>query len=658
MDENQIKTEMRALEEQVAYHSHRYYDLDSPEIDDYAFDKLIHQLVDLEEQYPHLKSPDSPTQRVGGSAQNTFAQVVHRIQLGSLQDVFSVEDVYAFDRRVREAVPDPTYVVEPKIDGLSVALVYENGVFRQGATRGDGFAGEDVSENLKTVRSIPLSLKQPVPALEVRGEVYMPRESFLRVVAQQELNDEQPFKNPRNAAAGSLRQKNPKITAKRGLDIFVFNVQYVEGERLTSHKQSLDFLKVCGFQVSPSYNTYQNIEDVVKEIARIGESRGQFPFDIDGAVVKVDSFAQREMLGSTAKYPKWAVAYKYPPEEKETCLLAIEVKVGRTGALTPTAIFEPITLAGTTVSRAVLHNQDFIDEKGIAVGDRIVVRKAGDIIPEVVAVACHQPDVPVYQLPKTCPSCGVPVVREEGEAALRCPNLACPAQLLRNLIHFASRDAMDIEGLGEAIVTALVDADLVRSPVDLYRLSQSALSQLDRMGEKSGANLLQSLERSKQNDLGRLVFALGIRGIGQKASMLLAKRFGHMDKLTTATVEDITAIDGFGLTMAQSVAAFFANTQNKALVTELAALGLNMQCTTAATSDAFAGLTFVLTGTLPTMGRKEATEQIESRGGHVSSSVSKNTSYVLAGEDAGSKLTKARQLNIPIITEAEFTAML
>ena len=657
MDEKAIRQEMARLQKELEYHSHRYYDLDDPEIDDFAYDKMLHALLDLEKEYPQFKAPDSPTSRVGGTAQNTFAPVHHPVQLGSLQDVFDTGEVEEFIRRTGEQTGEALYVVEPKVDGLSVALDYRDGLLVQGATRGDGVTGEDVTENLRTIRSIPLRLGEALPRLIVRGEVYMPRESFLRVVEQQENNGEQPFKNPRNAAAGSLRQKNPQITAKRGLDILVFNVQLAEGKEFSSHRQSLDYLREQGFHVIPKLPVCRTAEEVVDEIRRIGEERGDYPFGIDGAVVKVDDFAQREALGSTAKFPRWAIAYKYPPEEKETVLRQVEVKVGRTGVLTPTAVFDPVELAGTTVSRAVLHNQDFINEKGISVGDTIVVRKAGEIIPEVVAVAVHHPEAPVYQLPQRCPSCGQPVFRAEDEAALRCTNLACPAQLLRNLIHFASRDAMDIDGLGEAMITALVEAGLVSSPADLYRLTREEILTLDRTGDKSADNLLTALEKSKGQDLSRLLFALGIRGIGQKAAQLLARRFGSMEKVMAASEEEIASIEGFGGIMARSVAQFFAEEPNRRLVDQLRELGLSMEDRSAPVSDKLQGLTFVLTGTLPTLSRAQASQIIADLGGKVSSSVSKKTSYLLAGEEAGSKLTKARSLGIPILTEEEFLAM-
>lgn len=646
------------LRDRLEYHSHRYYVLDDPEIEDYQYDKMLHELIDLEERYPELADENSPTVRVGGRALNTFAPVVHTVQMGSLQDVFDTADLIDFDRKVRERVENPLYVVEPKIDGLSVALEYRDGQFVRGSTRGDGLTGEDVTANLKTVGSIPLRLREAVPFLEVRGEVYMPHRSFERVVAAQEIAGEQPFKNPRNAAAGSLRQKDSRVTATRGLDIFVFNIQQLEGESITGHKQSLDYLASLGFKVTPFYRAFPDIGDAVAEVERIGNERGGLSFDIDGAVIKVDDFVQRGVLGATSKFPKWAVAYKYPPEQKATKLLEVQVKVGRTGALTPTALFEPVTLAGTTVSRAVLHNQDFINQKGISIGDIVVVRKAGDIIPEVVEVQRHQEGAPIYQLPDTCPSCGAHAVREGEEAVLRCPNLECPAQLLRNLVHFSSRDAMDIEGCGPAVVENLVDSGMVKSPADLYYLEADKVVELERMAKRSTENLLAAIEKSKERDLGNLVFALGIRGIGQRAAQLLAQHFGEMDAIVAADAEAIAAIDGFGGIMAKAAADFFAEPGNRHLIGRLKEAGLNMQCKSMPTRSLFTGMTFVLTGTLPTLGRSEAKKLIEDAGGKTASSVSQKTTYVVAGEEAGSKLTKAQSLGLTIIDEKQLLELL
>lgn len=656
MDLQTARTRVDELRKEIERHNYNYYVMDNPTISDYDFDKLLHELCDLEEAFPGLQSDTSPTKRVGGAAKNTFAPVRHQVQMGSLQDVFDVAELAAFDARVRETVEKPVYIVEPKIDGLSVSLEYRDGALVRGSTRGDGITGEDVTENLRTVRAIPLRLTRPLPFLEVRGEVYMPRASFDRVVARQIENEEEPFKNPRNAAAGSLRQKDSRVTAQRGLDIFVFNIQQLQGEELRGHKQSLEFLQELGFKVIPSFKAFDAIEDAVAEVQRIGVNRYTFAFDIDGAVIKVDDFAQRELLGATAKFPRWAVAFKYPPEEKETILRDVKVQVGRTGALTPTAIFDPILLAGSTVSRAVLHNQDFIDEKGIAVGDLIVVRKAGDIIPEVVSVKRHC-GAPVYRLPDTCPSCGSPAERAEGEAALRCVNMSCPAQVARLLLHFASRDAMDIDGMGPAIVHQLLNGGMVRSAADLYTLNMDALAKLERMGKKSAQNLIEAIERSKSRDLACLLFALGIRGIGQRMAQLLAGRFGTMDGVMAASKEEIAAIDGFGEINAGAVTDFFALEQNRQMVERMKALGLNMNSESAPVADTLQGMTFVLTGTL-TMPRSEAKALIEKAGGKVSGSVSKKTSYVVAGEEAGSKLTKANELGVPVLDEAGLQQLL
>lgn len=646
------------LRKELNHHIYRYYVENENDISDYEYDMLMRELQGIEEQYPELLTADSPTHRVGGEADNAFEKVVHPVKMESLQDAFSDDEIRDFDARVHGGVGDALYVVEPKIDGLSVSLEYENGVFTRGSTRGDGIVGEDITLNLRTVRSIPLHINTDLPFLEVRGEVYMPRDIFLDIVKEQELNGEKPFKNPRNAAAGSLRQKNPKVTAKRKLDIFVFNIQRITGKALTGHKESLDYLKELGFKTVPFYTPCKNIDEALKEIARIGDIRYTLPFDIDGAVIKVDDFGKREVLGSTAKYPKWAIAFKYPPEEKETTLLDIEINVGRTGVLTPTAVFEPVFLAGTTVSRATLHNADFILEKQISVGDTVVIRKAGDIIPEVLSVSQHRDGAPLYEMPRVCPSCGAPAVREQDEAATRCTNPDCPAQLLRMLIHFCSRDAMDIEGLGEALLEVLTEKGKLRNAADIYKLDYREIAALERMGEKSAENLKNAVENSKKNDLSKLVFALGIRHIGQKAAALLAEHFETMDALEQATKEKILEIDGFGEVMADSVVQFFALPQSKELVHTLQALGVNMRSQKEIVDERFKGKTFVLTGTLPTMTRSEAGKMIESYGGKTSSSVSKKTDYVLAGEDAGSKLTKAQTLGVPILSEAEFLAML
>lgn len=645
------------LTKQLNHYIYRYYVENENDVDDYTYDMLMRELQSLEEKYPQLLRPDSPTHRVGGSADNTFAPVTHTVRMESLQDAFSEEEIRDFDTRVRAVCPQAQYVVEPKIDGLSVSLEYRDGVLVRGSTRGDGDIGEDITANLRTVRAVPLHLKEELPFLEVRGEVYLPRETFEQIVKEQELRGEKPFKNPRNAAAGSLRQKDPKITAQRHLDIFVFNVQQIEGKTLTGHKESLDFLRALGFRTVPFYTKVSDIESALAEIRRIGEIRHTLPFDIDGAVIKTDDFAQRARLGSTAKFPKWAVAFKYPPEERETELLDIEINVGRTGVLTPTAVLSPVFLAGTTVSRATLHNEDFIREKGISIGDTVLVRKAGDIIPEVLSVVKHDADAPLYQMPRVCPACGAPAVRETGEAAVRCTNPDCPAQLLRMLIHFCSRDAMDIEGLGEAVLETLVNRGMLKNAADIYNLDYKAIAALDGQGAKSADNLRAAVEKSKENDLARLIFALGIRHIGQKAAALLAERFGNMDALLSASREDILTIDGFGEVMADAVLQFFSLPQSRELLEKLQKAGLNMRSLKEVKDMRFAGLTFVLTGTLPTMTRNEASAIIESFGGKTASSVSKKTSYVLAGEDAGSKLRKATELGIPILSEDDLLKM-
>lgn len=652
-----IRQEMQQLQKQVEHHMHLYYDLDAPELEDFEYDRLIHHLMDLEEQYPEYASPNSPTKRVGGSAMNTFREVPHKVQMGSLQDVFSLDELRAFDERVRETVPEPTYVVEQKIDGLSVSLEYRNGELAVGSTRGNGLVGEDVTENIRTIRSIPLKLPQPLPLLEVRGEVYMPVNSFLRLVREQELREETPAKNPRNAAAGSLRQKDPKIAAARGLDIFCFNIQQLEGTVCESHQASLELMRSLGFPVSPDYKVVHTIEEAIRQIEKIGELRGKLGYQIDGAVIKVDRFADRERLGSTAKYPKWAVAYKYPPEEKETVLRSIALQVGRTGAVTPTAEFDPIELAGTTVSRATLHNQDFITQLGVNIGDTIVVRKAGDIIPEVIGVHNHPKDKPAYVMPTHCPSCGTLLVRDPEVAAIRCPNISCPAQILRSLIHFCSRSAMDIEGLGEAACELLLQQGLAKTPADLYRLTKDDLMRLEGFQTKKAENILAALEKSKQNELGALLFGLGIRNIGEKAAKLLAARFGTLQAVEKATREELLSIDGFGEIMAESVLQYFADENNRKLCDDLLSLGLRPWVPRQA-SAALAGMTFVVTGTLPGYSRDEIENLIEKNGGKAAGSVSKKTSYVVAGEAAGSKLAKAQSLGVPVLTEQQLLELI
>lgn len=645
------------LVRQLNYHSRLYYTLDSPEISDYEYDLLMQELKKIEAGHPDEISPDSPTQRIGDEGLfNTFEKVEHTVPMGSLQDVFSEEELYDFGNRCKEAIAETNFVVEPKIDGLSVSLEYRDGIFFRGSTRGNGLVGEDVTLNIKTIQSVPMRLAEPVPYLEVRGEVYMPKAVFESLVAQQIQNEETPFKNPRNAAAGGLRQKDPKITASRRLDIFVFNLQQIDGKKVSGHKESLDYLKSLGFQVIPSYREFSDIEQAVKEVRRIGDMRGKYPFDIDGAVIKVDDFAQRERLGSTSKFPRWAVAFKYPPEEKETVLRNIEIQVGRTGACTPTAVFDPVQLAGTTVSRAVLHNQDFITEKDLRIGDTILVRKAGEIIPEVIRSVAHAEGSAPYLIPLECPICHSKAVRED--AVVRCINPTCPATLRRNLIHFASRAAMDIEGLGPAAIDQLLENQLISSAADLYKLTEEQLVSLERFAEISARNLVEAIAKSKSNPLSRLLFGLGIRGIGERAAQLLARNFGNMEAVCRASKEEISSIDGFGEIMAESVWDYFQDPKALNLIEQFRQAGLNFTEPTENTGQALTGKTFVLTGTLPTYTRQEAKALIEKNGGKVTSAVSSKTDFVLAGEEAGSKLTKAQQLGIPILSEEEFRSLL
>ncbi|WP_294905184.1 NAD-dependent DNA ligase LigA [uncultured Eubacterium sp.] len=652
-----IKQKIEELRKTLRYHSDRYYNDDAPEIEDYEYDMMMRELKGLEEKYPEFDSADSPTKRVGGKADNSFASVEHTVRMESLQDAFSKEEIFDFDRRVKENVSDVHYVVEPKIDGLSVSLEYVNGEFFRGSTRGDGNVGEDVSGNLRVIHNIPLKLNHALPYIEVRGEVYMPKKSFDRLVDRQLINDEKPFKNPRNAAAGSLRQKDSEVAATRGLDIFVFNIQQIEGKELTSHKESLDYLKELGFNTIPYYERVDDIETAFEKVLQIGEKRGELEFDIDGAVIKVDDFSEREQLGSTAKFPKWAVAFKYPPEEKQTEILDIEITVGRTGKLTPTAVLSPVHLAGTTVSRATLHNQDFINEKGVNIGDIVTVRKAGDIIPEVLCVNEKRSNGS-FVYPERCPSCNEKVVREEGESDIRCINPECPAQLLRNLIHYCSRDAMDIEGLGPSIIETFVNEGMIKTVTDIYRLDKEKIASLDGFQQTSANNIIESVENSKNNDLSKLIFALGIRHIGAKAAKLLSDEFKNIDNLMNASLEAISDIDGFGDIMAKSAFDFFQSESARELIADLKSFGVNTDSKTVINDNRFEGMTFVLTGTLPTYKRSEASKIIESFGGKTSSSVSKKTSYVLSGESSGSKLDKANQLGIPVIDENEFNEMI
>ena len=656
MDFITAQNRAQELTKQLEYHNNLYYNQDEPEISDYDYDMLMRELENIEKEFPSLKSPMSPTNRVGGNAGEKFSPVTHEVVMESLHDSFSHEELREFDARVRETVPNVRYVVEPKFDGLSVSCEYENGVFVRGSTRGDGSVGEDVTENLMTIKSLPKRIPNAPEYLEVRGEVYMSFNSFDALTRRQEENEEKTFKNPRNAAAGSLRQKNAKITAQRSLDIFVFNIQQIRGMTIESHIQGLDYLTELGFPTA-FYSVYDNVDEVIEEIERIGNMRGELDYAIDGAVVKVDSFASRRLLGSTAKYPKWAIAFKYPPEEKQTVLRDIEIAVGRTGVLTPTAILDSVHLAGTTVSRATLHNQDFINEKGIGIGDIVTVRKAGDIIPEVLCVNEHNAKN-VFKFPEVCPSCGESVYRDEDEAAIRCINPECPAQLLRNLIHFCSRDAMDIEGLGPAIIETFVNVGMINKTYDIYNLDPDKIASLEGFKQTSAKNIINSVNNSKKNDLSKLIFALGIRHIGAKAGKLLADHFKNIDAIMNASVDDILEIDGFGVVMAQSVVEFFESDSSKELIENLKEVGVNMISTNVIKDNRFEGMTFVLTGTLPTLKRSEASSIIESFGGKASSSVSKKTTYVLAGEEAGSKLDKANSLGVEVINEEQFKEMI
>ncbi len=651
---------IKQLRDILNENGYRYYVLDAPTMSDYEYDMLNRELEALEAQHPEEVTPDSPTQRIGGQTLEGFQPYTHEVPLESLQDVFSDEEVAEFCERMDEALGGMVeYSVEPKVDGLSVALEYRDGVFVRGATRGDGRVGEDVTENLKTVRSIPVVLPDKLPRLIVRGEVYMARSVFEEINAMRELQGKPLMANPRNAAAGSLRQLDPKICAERRLDIQVFNLQLAEGKEFLSHAETLEYLRTQRFKVIP-HKTLHGTAEVQGEIARINEERLDYPFDIDGAVVKVNSLTDRTKLGSTAKFPKWAVAFKYPPEKKPSRVLDIVVQVGRTGVLTPRAVLEPVRLAGTTVTSATLHNQDYIAEKDIRVGDTVIVQKAGEIIPEIVEVdfAKRPEGTAPYVLPELCPVCGAPVVRDEDGAALRCTGAECPAQLLRNITHFASRGAMDIDGCGPAVIQQLVDTGLIRNVADLYSLHARDVAQLDRMGAKSAENLIRAIENSKANDLSRLIYGLGIRQVGEKAAKVLAMHFKTMDALVAATEEELTDIADVGAITARCITAYFAQAQSRDLLRRLREAGVNMESTAELVDERFAGMTFVLTGTLTRFDRKTAQALIEERGGKAAGSVSKRTTYVVAGEAAGSKLKKAQELNIPVLTEDEFADML
>ena len=656
MDAKERASTLRKLLDEASF---KYYVLDAPDISDYEYDMMLRELEKLEAEHPELVTRESPTQRVGGKALDAFEQVVHEVPLESLQDVFSFEELDAFGQRVAAAVEDPEYDVEPKIDGLSVALRYENGVFVQGATRGDGAIGEDVTENLRTVRSLPLKLDNAPEHLVVRGEVYMSKKVFRELNAERERDEKPLFANPRNAAAGSLRQLDPRIAAQRRLDVIVFNIQSVTGMSFEKHSETLDYLKSLRFKTVPHFE-FSTVRECCGKISAIGEDRDLFDFDIDGAVIKVNSLAQRAALGSTAKAPRWAVAFKYPPEKKETRVTDIVIQVGRTGVLTPKAVLEPVRLAGTTVTNATLHNQDFIAERDIRVGDTVLVQKAGEIIPEVLSVnLSKRPEGSVpYKFPDTCPECGAPVKRDEGGVAIRCQGAECPAQRLRHIVHFASKSGMDIEGLGPAVAQLLIDSGLIKSPGDIYSLREGDVASLQGLGKKSAENLIAAIDGSRSNGLVKLISALGIPQVGQAAAKALARRFGSMEALEAASVEELTEVPDIGPVTAKSIREWLDSDQSMHLLGLLKKAGVDMLYTEDVTDRRFEGKTFVLTGALSKYTREEAGEIIERFGGKTSSSVSKKTDYVLAGENAGSKLTKAQSLGISVITEDEFEAMI
>ena len=661
-NKKEAETRIKELKDILNKSGYEYYVLDNPTMSDFEYDRLMQELIKLEGEFPEFATADSPTQRVGGEVADGFAEVVHTVQMQSLADVFSKDELYEFDSRVRAALGDESveYVTEMKIDGLSVSLEYENGLFTRGSTRGNGFVGEDITQNLKTIPGIPLKLNEPLPFIEVRGEVYMPEKSFLRLNEQREASGEPVFANPRNAAAGSLRQLDSRIAAERKLDIFVFNLQRIEGKELSSHSQSIEYLASLGFKVIPERDVYTNIDDAYKEVLRIGESRGELAFDIDGAVVKVNSFAQREFLGSTSKTPKWAAAYKFPAEQKQTELLDIILQVGRTGAVTPNAVLEPVRIAGSTVSRATLHNIDNIKDKDIRIGDTVIIEKAGDIIPAVVGVVKEKrpANSAPFEMPKVCPICGEPLVREEGEAAVRCINPNCSAQQLRAVIHFISKAAMNMDGLGASIVEQLLDKKLINDCSDIYYLNFDNVISLDGFAEKSANNLIAAISESKKSGLDRVLFGLGIRMIGSRAAQILATHFGNIDPLMSASVDELSSISEIGTKMAQSIVEYFKQDKSLYIIERLRAAGVDLTYTSTQKGNNFDGKIFVLTGTLPTLKRNDAKKLIESYGGKVSGSVSKNTDFVVAGEEAGSKLDKALSLGIKVLSEAELTEML
>lgn len=658
-----IKTRMDELIDQINYHSNKYYNDDAPEISDYEYDNLMKELIKIEEENPQIKRADSPSSRVGGKPLDKFTQITHKIPMLSLSNAYSDKDLKDFDKRVRELAEDSVeYVVEFKIDGLSVGLTYKNGVFEKGATRGNGVVGEDITENLRTVKTIPLKINDTEEVV-VRGEVYISKENFEKINELQEEQGLQLFANPRNLAAGTLRQLDSKLTAKRPLDIFIFNLEYIENTNLKSHSESLEYLKNLGFKVSTDYKVCSNIEGVIKHIEYWTENRSKLPFEIDGMVIKVNDLQQRDIMGYTAKSPRWAIAYKFPAEQKKTKLIDIIVEVGRTGTITPTAILEPVRLAGTTVSRATLHNEDYINEKDIKIGDTVLVQKAGDIIPQVVQVVKDDRDGNEieFKFPDKCPVCSEPTVRLEGEAAVKCINISCPAQIRRGIIHFASRDAMNIEGLGESIVGLLLDNNIIKDIADLYYIKKEDVINLERMGEKSAENLIKAIEKSKQNELYRLINGLGIKYIGVKGAKVLAKSFDSLDEIINADAVQLTNLEEFGDIMANSVVEFFKEEKNMTVINKLKEAGVNTESIKnkdESIVNIFEGMKIVLTGTLPTLKRNDAKEMIEARGGKATSSVSKSTTFVLAGEEAGSKLTKANELGVKVIDEAKFLDIL
>lgn len=653
------REEMKQLRDTLNAHGYRYYVLDAPTIPDFEYDRMLRRLEDLEKEHPEEITPDSPTQRVGGRILAAFESVEHEVPLESLQDVFSPEEVNEFGTRMAESLHQVAYSVEPKVDGLSVALEYRDGIFVRGATRGDGRIGEDVTENLRTIKSIPMTLPEKLPHLIVRGEVYMSHRVFDELNAMREINGEPLFANPRNAAAGSLRQLDSKIAAQRRLDIQIFNLQLCQGRTFETHEQTLDYLRTQNFKVI-AHRVVNSIAECNEEIVALNESREKFPFDMDGAVVKVNSLTDRKLLGSTAKSPRWAIAYKYPPEQKPSKVVNIVVQVGRTGVLTPKAIVEPVHLAGTTVTNATLHNQDYIAEKDIRVGDTVLVQKAGEIIPEIVSVDLSKRPFGTtpYVLPERCPVCGAPVSRDLDGAAVRCTGAECPAQLLRNLVHFVSRDAMDIEGVGPAVLQQMIETEMVRSPADLYYLREEDVANLERMGKKSARNAMEAIETSKENDLSRLLYALGIRQVGAKAGHVLAAHFKSFEALSASGLDELTEIPDIGPITAQFILDWLGSAQSQHLIGRLKAAGVNMEYLEKQVNSNFEGMTFVLTGTLQKFTRQEAGKLVEERGGKAVSSVSKKTTYVVAGENAGSKLTKAQELGIPVLTENEFLEML